>query len=398
MQQLRLTVRQLNAYVRSLLEGDSHLSAFTLEGELSNFKNHYASGHWYFVLKDADAAVRSVMFKGNAARVDFLPVDGMRVICRGYVSFYEKDGQFQFYAETMRPFGQGDLAAAFERVKASLQEEGLFAPERKRTLPTFPKKIGIVTSETGAALQDMLQILSRRYPLCNVALFPALVQGITAPQSLCCALETAYKMTDLDLLIIGRGGGSAEDLSAFNDETLARTVARSPIPVISAVGHEVDYTICDFVSDLRAPTPSAAAEIATPDIAELNMRLEQFVLRSKTALQKLLELQERRLKDCLSRRPFAHCEMLFSPFEMRLDGVTERLMMAYLTKLHQNETALSKVVNRLIVLSPQQVLARGFALVSRDGEVIKKMEQLEKNDRLLLQFADGTVSCLVEEI
>ncbi|MEE1026856.1 MAG: exodeoxyribonuclease VII large subunit, partial [Acutalibacteraceae bacterium] len=269
MQPINLTVKQLNMYVRSLLEGDTNLASITLEGEISGFKNHFGSGHWYFVLKDADASVKSVMFKGNAQRVNFLPRDGMRVVCHGYVSLYEKDGQFQFYAETMHLFGEGDLAAEFERLKRKLESEGLFSLERKRPLPKFPKKIGVITSEIGAALQDILQVTSRRYPISDIVVFPALVQGISAPHSLVSALEKAYSRDDLDLIIIGRGGGSAEDLSCFNDELLARKIVLSPIPVISAVGHEVDFTICDFVSDLRAPTPSAAAELAVPSAEEL---------------------------------------------------------------------------------------------------------------------------------
>lgn len=398
MQQISLTVRQLNLYVRSLLEGDSHLSSLTLEGELSNFKNHYASGHWYFVLKDADAAVRGVMFKGNAARVAFQPRDGMRVICRGYVSLYEKDGQFQFYAESMRPFGEGDLAAEFERIKRKLEGEGLFSAERKRRLPAFPERIGLVTSETGAALQDMLQIFSRRYPLCLLRLYPALVQGSMAPASLISALQRAYRDTDLDLLIIGRGGGSAEDLSCFNDEMLARTIAASPVPIVSAVGHEVDFTICDFVSDLRAPTPSAAAELATPDVVELGQRLSQLAARAKTAVNRQIEQNTLRLEQFLSRRCFRHPELLFSPFELRLDAAVDKLESAYLLKLRQDEAALERLKSGLHALSPNRVLERGYSVTLRDGTVIREAASLKKDDIVKVRFADGTVSCIVEDV
>lgn len=398
MQQISLTVRQLNLYVRSLLEGDSHLSSLTLEGELSNFKNHYASGHWYFALKDADATVRGVMFKGNAARVNFLPRDGMKVVCRGYVSLYEKDGQFQFYAESMRPFGEGDLAAEFERIKQKLEAEGLFSADRKRPLPAYPEQIGIITSEAGAALQDMLQILSRRYPLCRLRLYPALVQGSMAPASLIAALQRAYRDTDLDLLIIGRGGGSAEDLSCFNDEALARTVATAPVPIISAVGHEVDFTICDFVSDLRAPTPSAAAELATPDVGELRLYLEQLEKRAKASVMRQLEQGEQRLASNQSRRCFAHPELLFSPFELRLDMIADKLEAAYLLRLRKEESVLERLAGSLLALSPKRVLERGYSVTFCGGAVVKEAAALKKKDQVQVHFADGSVSCIVEDV
>lgn len=394
MQQISLTVRQLNLYVRSLLEGDSHLTSLTLEGELSNFKNHYSSGHWYFVLKDADAAVRGVMFKANAMRVDFEPKDGMRVICKGYVSLYEKDGQFQFYAESMRPFGEGDLAAEFEKIKKKLETEGLFSNERKRRLPLFPKQIAIVTSETGAALQDILQILSRRYPICDIKIFPALVQGLGAPKSIISALNLAYK-SDSDVIIVGRGGGSAEDLSCFNDEELARVIAASPIPVISAVGHEIDFTICDFVSDLRAPTPSAAAELATPDLFELLSKIENLKLRIKTSLTQMVNAYDERVKQIASRRCFAHPELLFSPYELRLDSAMDKFKTAYLFKINNSELRFETLKNKIFALSPQKILERGFSTVYSGKKLIKTVNDISVDDSLNIKLSDGSVECKV---
>lgn len=397
MQQISLTVRQLNLYVRSLLEGDSHLSSITLEGELSNFKNHYSSGHWYFVLKDSDAAVRGVMFKANACRVNFEPKDGMRVICKGYVSLYEKDGQFQFYAESMRPFGEGDLAAEFERIKRKLESEGLFSLERKRPLPAYPKKIGIITSETGAAFQDILQILSRRYPICTVKLFPALVQGITAPKSLISALDTAYK-SGVDLIIIGRGGGSAEDLSCFNDELLARKIVQSPVPVVSAVGHEVDFTICDFVSDLRAPTPSAAAELSTPEQGELLLRIEQLNERAKTSVIRKIDASEQKINHLLSRRCFSHPELLFTPFELKLDSVIDKYLTAYYLKIKTYETKLLSLESSLNALSPKRTMERGYSFVCTDSHIINSVKDISVNDIVKIRFSDGTAECTVNSI
>lgn len=397
MQQISLTVRQLNLYVRSLLEGDSHLSSITLEGELSNFKNHYGSGHWYFVLKDPDASVRGVMFKANACRVNFEPKDGMRVICKGYVSLYEKDGQFQFYAESMRPFGEGDLAAEFERIKRKLEGEGLFSQERKRPLPAFPKEIGIITSETGAALQDILQILSRRYPVCTVKLFPALVQGTAAPKSLILALNNAYK-SNLDLIIIGRGGGSAEDLSCFNDEFLARKIAESPVPVVSAVGHEVDFTICDFVSDLRAPTPSAAAELSTPELDELLLRLTQLNNRSRTSLIRSIDMYEQKINNLMSRRCFSHPELLFAPFELKLDSVIDKCFTAYLLKIKNYEASLSKLQSSLNALSPMETMKRGYSFVCTDSNIINSVDNISVNDKIKIRFSDGSADCTVDSV
>lgn len=398
MQSVNLTVKQLNMYVRSLLEGDTNLASITLEGEISGFKSYFSSGHWYFTLKDNDAAVKSVMFKGNASYVDFTPRDGMKVLCRGYVSLYERDGQFQFYAETMRPFGEGDIAAEFERIKRKLEAEGFFDSSKKRPLPQFPQKIGVITAENGAAFQDILQIMGRRYPSCEIFLFPSLVQGNSAPTELINALKKAYSKSDLDLIIIGRGGGSAEDLACFNDEELARTVARSPVPIISAVGHEIDFSICDFVADLRAPTPSAAAELAVPSTDELLKHIEFLFDKITNHTKKYVFESQLWLDSLLSRRFFSQPNLLFEPFELKLKSLIGRIENAYLLSTKNNEFKLKKAEAALEALAPRRVLERGYSVTYKDGKPITNALELIVDDDLKVRFANGTAEVKVLKI
>lgn len=397
MEPLSLTVKQLNKYVRSLLEGDAHLTDITLVGELSNFKNHYASGHCYFVLKDAEAAIRAVMFRANAARLNFVPKDGVQVACRGYVSIYEKDGTYQFYVQAMQPLQQGNLAAEFERIKNKLLAEGLFDSARKRPLPEYPKSIGIITSESGAALQDILNILRRRFPYCTPVLYPALVQGNAAPQSLIAALQQAY-LGKHSLLIIGRGGGSAEDLSCFNSEELARMLATAPVPVISAVGHETDFTICDFVCDLRAPTPSAAAELAVPDQFELLDRINSRFTALKNSYAMLLSNYARRLQLSVENRVYRKPEMLYDPYEQRLGRVSELLEQRYLALLQKKEHAFLAVTRSLVELSPIKTMQRGYAVALKGEKTVHSVEALQANETLTLRFLDGVADCTVNSV
>ena len=334
---LVLTVSQLNRYVKSRMDADENLYNVFLVGEISNFTNHYKTGHFYFSLKDEEAQIKAVMFRGNAAKVKFRVENGLRVIIRGRVSLYEAAGSYQVFVDDMQPDGTGALQLAFEQLKEKLQSEGLFAEAHKKPIPKYPERIGVITSETGAAIQDILNVLGRRYPLAEVILAPVLVQGEEAPNQLISAVDQFNRLNCADVLIIGRGGGSAEDLWAFNDEGLARAVYRSNIPVISAVGHETDFTICDFVADLRAPTPSAAAELAAPNI------------------------QQRILHDARIR-------------------------------LRENAAKLQS-------LSPLAVLARGYTVAELpDKTVLQSVAQLKKGDSFLLQLADGKANCVVKEI
>ena len=393
-----ITVKQLNFYVKSLLEGDSHLQSVTVTGELSNFKNHYASGHWYFTLKDGDAAIRCVMFRAMANGVRFDPHDGDTVVLRGRVSLYEKDGQYQFYAEQMFPVGAGTLALQFERIKEKLNAEGLFDTSRKRPLPKYPENIAVVTSDTGAAVRDILSILDRRYPAARIIMCPVTVQGENAVPQMLSALDRLYRLGTADVIIIGRGGGSAEDLWEFNDETLARKIALSPVPVISAVGHETDFTICDFVADMRAPTPSAAAELAVPNSEELKKRFAGFESALKNALKARSERANARLSGVLSSRFFKAPEAAITERRAeRTDRAADKLLSAYSALLSENGAYLAEFAARLDALSPLKTLARGYAVAVKSGKTVRSVNEIEIDDGITLKFTDGSVKCKVTE-
>ena len=302
---LTLTVSQLNTYVKSLLESDPRLADVYVVGEISNFTDHARSGHLYLSLKDDGALVRAVMFRSAASRLRFTPQNGMRVLCRGRISLYDRDGQYQYYIEDMQPDGVGALSVAFEQLKQKLADEGLFDPLRKKPIPAYPGRIAVITSPTGAAVQDILKILRRRYPIAEVLLCPVLVQGDAAPRELTAAVEAVGQARCADVIIIGRGGGSMEELWAFNDEGLARAIARCPVPVISAVGHETDFTICDFVSDLRAPTPSAAAELAVPERTRLLAVIAGADGMLRRGMLKTMERSRERFEAFTSRALYA---------------------------------------------------------------------------------------------
>ncbi len=392
-----ITVKQLNFYVKSLLEGDVRLQSVAVTGELSNFKSHYASGHLYFTLKDADAAIRCVMFRSFAARIPFVPKDGMQVVLIGRASVYEKDGQYQFYAEQMLPVGEGDLAREFERIKARLEAKGLFDPQNKKPLPKFPQKIAVVTSETGAAVRDILNILSRRWPVAEIIMCPVSVQGEAAVPEMLDALDRLYRLNTADIIIIGRGGGSAEDLNEFNSEALAVKISESPIPVISAVGHETDFSISDFVADLRAPTPSAAAELAVPDRTELEKRLQKYESLLKAALTGKYNYSLARLDKACStvlKRPE---DYIINMRAERADRAAEGLTNAFAFLLNKNEARLGTAAAGLDALSPLKVLSRGYAVALKDGKTVKTAVELQKGDSINLKFADGVAVCEVKK-
>ena len=393
-----LTVRQLNLYVRSLIEGDARLSNVLVSGELSNFKNHYASGHLYFTLKDREASIRCVMFRSFAERIKFKPLDGLKVVLRGRVSIYEKDGQYQFYAEEMLPEGVGDIALGFEQVKAKLETEGLFAHSTKRPLPKFPKRIAVVTSDTGAAVKDIMNILSRRWSLAEIVLCSVAVQGEQAVPEMLSALDRLYSLSGIDVIIIGRGGGSAEDLWAFNSEQLARKIYESPVPVISAVGHETDFTICDFVADLRAPTPSAAAELAVPDINEISSKLNRYENSLKSFLENKYQFSFARLEALLN----AFCmknptDFIVGRSYERLDRLTDKLSQAANRTLDSVDRSFVSLTARLDALSPLKVLSRGYAAVSKDNGTVSSVTQAQKGDILDVSLTDGTLICVVKD-
>lgn len=392
-----VTVKQLNLFVKSLIEGDSRLNDIYVTGEISNFKSHYASGHLYFTLKDNDAAIRCVMFRGNAMRVKFTPTDGIKVVLRGRVSIYEKDGQYQFYVDEMHPDGLGDISLAFRQIKERLSKEGLFEQENKRPLPKFPKRIAVVTSETGAAVQDIINILTRRWPLCEIMLCPVSVQGENAVPEMLDALERIYCLSNCDLIIIGRGGGSIEDLWAFNSEDLARKIFESPIPVISAVGHETDFTICDFVSDLRAPTPSAAAELAVPDRSDILTRIDNYKKNMKLALEDRLNSAKMRYL-AIENSPYFKKPLntLIDNRKLTIDTLTDKLTSSYKAILNTNKTRFITKVASLEALSPLKVLSRGYSVAESNGKIVKSINDISVGDKLTLKVTDGSILCNVE--
>ena len=392
-----VSVKQLNLFVKSLIEGESRLNDIYVTGEISNFKNHYASGHLYFTLKDNDASIRCVMFKGYASRLKFIVSDGLKVIIRGRVSLYEKDGQYQFYAEEMYTDGLGDISLQFEQIKERLKAEGLFDTENKRPIPKFPKSIAVITSETGAAVQDILNILTRRYPLTEIVLCPVSVQGENAVPEMLNALERVYALSRCDLIIIGRGGGSIEDLWAFNSEALARKIFESPIPVISAVGHETDFTICDFVADLRAPTPSAAAELAVPDIAEIKNNLSALNQNLKSALQDKLNNLKLRFTAVEKSPYFKNGEKtILNSRRQTLDILTDNLFSRYGTVLNRYSARLKQSIVSLDALSPLKVLSRGYSVAEIDGKVLTSVNNAKVGDKLTLKLSDGSLLCTVD--
>lgn len=394
-----LSVKQLNFYVKNLIEGDPRLSNICVQGEISNLKGHYASGHLYFTLKDKDAAIKCVMFRSYASGVKFNPEDGLAVLLRGRVSIYEKDGAYQFYAEEMTAAGIGDITLQFEQTKAKLEAEGLFDPDTKRQLPRFPKRIGVITSATGAAVQDIMNILSRRWPIAQIVLCPVSVQGELAVPEMLDALDRLYKQSGIDVAIIGRGGGSVEDLWAFNSEVLARKIYESPFPVISAVGHETDFTICDFVADMRAPTPSAAAELAVPDMGQMAALLDKQSAHLKTLLDMNYKYSLARFERAVSsdyfRNPY---EQFINLNGEKVDRLFDRLNVAVKNNLNFAETRLAQAAARLDALSPLKTISRGFAAVKKEGKVVVAADQIKENDIIELNFSDGSAECEVKSV
>lgn len=393
-----LTVSQVNFFLKSLIEGDGRLSDILIGGEISNLTDHYKSGHLYFSLKDERAVLKAVMFAGAARRLRFRPQNGMKVIIRGRVSVYEPGGQYQLYAEDMQPDGVGALSLAYEQLKARLAEEGLFDREHKRPLPPYPGRIGVVTSPSGAAVRDILQVTARRWPLAEIVFCPVLVQGEGAPAQLAGAVRALNRENACDVIILGRGGGSLEDLWAFNDEALARAVYSSAVPVVSAVGHETDFTICDFVADLRAPTPSAAAELCTPDFLEEQERLRglyrYFVEESKNLVEYLRQSVDILVQDSPLHDPAAYVRAC----RERLRDLTDRLARLERAQLDKSRGALSVLAGKLDSLSPLRVLSRGYAVVyDGRGAAVADAGALSPGEVVTIRAAEGRASAEILE-
>lgn len=389
------TVSQVNRYIKSLFDQDMGMQSLFIAGEISNFSNHYKTGHMYFSLKDDNASIKAVMFSRQAIKLRFVPENGMKVIVAGRVSVFERDGVYQIYVDSMQPDGAGVLAVAFEQLKKKLEAEGLFSEAHKKTLPAFPKRIGVITSPTGAAVQDILSILGRRFPLAEIIFKGVSVQGASAPAEMIEALEEFGRKKCADVIIIGRGGGSTEDLWCFNDELLARAIYDCEIPVISAVGHETDFTICDFVSDKRAPTPSAAAELAVPDFHSLLMNQVSFSDRLYNAINSIINTEKRRLETILAKRSFSEPGKFFSAEHEEIKNLSLKLNMLMNRTVLQNKNTLTGLAASLEKLNPLSVLLRGFSLVSYEGSVIESVDKIKENDEITVSMSDGNAICKV---
>ncbi len=436
------SVSQVNKYMKQRLERDEQLSDLWIRGEISNF-THHSSGHMYFTLKDKDSRIKAIMFQSYNRFLKFVPKDGTKAIVRGSISVFERDGAYQLYAREMQPDGLGSLYLAFEQLKEKLSREGLFAPERKRQLPLFPRKIGIVTSPTGAALRDMCTTIKRRLPQTAIVVIPALVQGVEAPASIIRAIQQANRQADLDVLIVGRGGGSIEELWAFNDEYVARAISASAIPIISAVGHETDFTIADFVADVRAATPTAAAELAVPHYMEYLGKVRQTEERLHRAMHVHLQTERKRLAQLQNsyalRKPQRRLDESRQRIEdarLRLESTLalkvrrERERINYLQQLvkrtrlpeqlGQRQSDLRSTLKKLDqlmekkvtearytwnhalaqldALSPLKIMQRGYSLVYQDGKLMKSVDDIATGDKLVIRLKDGTVGTEVREI
>lgn len=386
-----ISVTELNLYIKDKIESDFLLRGILVRGEISNFKR-YSSGHCYFTLKDEACAVRAVMFKFDALSLNFQPTDGMKVIALGRAGVYERDGQYQLYVSQMRQDGLGSLYEAYENLKAKLNAEGLFDENKKRPIPEFPNRIGVITSPTGAAVRDIINITGRRYPSAEVVVYPAIVQGSESVPTLLAGLNYFGYTKLTDVIIIGRGGGSIEDLWSFNDERVVRAVAASPVPVISAVGHETDFTLCDFAADLRAPTPSAAAECATPDREQLTERIAQTKSRLTVLTEKEISARKDKLKRLSSSRVLTDPQNFILDRKVALDIITEKLTDKLKIQIQNKKTELKEHTATLNALNPLSVLSRGYsAAFDENGNVIKSINQIKNGEKISTKVSDGTI-------
>ena len=393
-----LTITELNDYIKGVFDRDIKLGDIWVKGEISNFKSH-STGHLYFSLKDEGSLIRAVMFRSSASKLPFVPENGMKIIAHGRVTSFVRDGQYQLYADAMEPDGVGALYIAYEQLKRKLESQGLFDLSRKKALPKIPSRIGIITSPTGAAIRDMINVTGRRFPYAKIVLYPSLVQGPDAAPQLISGIEYFNRTKSADVIIIGRGGGSIEDLWAFNDERLAYAIASSSIPVISAVGHETDFTICDFVADRRAPTPSAAAEIAVPDTAELKMKFNNVIRHEAMSLNKIISAYREKLSYLSASRILADPSRMIDDRRMAVLLASERIVSAENQKVNSGKLALGRVAGKLEALNPLSVISRGYSAVYTDDKtLVKSVKQLAPGMHVNFKSSDGSAEAVIEKI
>lgn len=395
---LIIGVSQLNFYIKSMFECDSNLKNIFVSGEISNFKGHYQSGHMYFSLKDGNSVIKAVMFASNARRIRFQLKDGMNVIVRGSVYSYEVNGQYQIYVDDIQPYGIGSYYLEFEQLKKKLSNEGLFDESRKKKIPKYPKKIGVITSLSGAAIKDIENVLKRRYPIAEIIVYPVNVQGEMAASQISEAVKYMSSKSLADVIILGRGGGASEDLWIFNDENLARTISESKIPIISAVGHETDFTICDFVSDKRAPTPSAAAELCVPSADDLKEEIDGLVkqinvlcLRKFDLWRSKLSFQENRILNLSTKRKIPENKQ-------NINKIRSGLSLALNRNINDKKLKMSVLLNRLKSLNPEEIMKRGYSIITDENGVISKKKRLKENSNIKIKFFDGEIECKITDI
>lgn len=390
-----ISVTELNKYIKGKFEEDEYFANVLVEGEISNYKHHY-TGHLYFTLKDENSLIKCIMFKTYTGHLDFEPKDGMKVMILGSVSVFERDGTYQLYAKAMKQVGMvGDLRAAYEELKQKLEKEGLFDEAHKKQIPTYPKVIGVLTSNTGAVIRDIINVSTRRNPNVVIKLFPVPVQGEGAAEKIAKGIEFMNEHKLADVLIVARGGGSLEDLWPFNEEVVARAIYASELPVISAVGHETDFTISDFVADLRAPTPSAAAELAVPDIAELQLKIAGYQNRYKQALIRKVQLMKLRYEKCMQSRVFTQPLQKINEQYMIIDMKVKSMEHSILQRLQTEKANFQKLVLQLDTLSPLKTLARGYGIIYKQGTRVKKITDLKEKDDVSIRLQDGEVKATI---
>ena len=396
MQDKYVTISRINNYLKAYFDNNPHLQHVYLKGEISNFKNH-SRGHLYFTLKDEQSRLSAVMFQTNALKLNFEPEDGMNVLVEGRISCYPAQGSYQIYVEKMEVDGVGNLYIEFEKLKKKLAAEGLFDSKFKKQIPKYPTRIGVITAPTGAAIKDILSTIKRRYPICETILFPCLVQGKSAAPDIVKQIKTAQDY-DLDVIICGRGGGSIEDLWAFNEEIVARAIFESKIPIISAVGHEIDFTIADFVSDLRAPTPTGAAEMAVPTISDVKFMINQLTLRSNKCMNNIIEIKKNKLnaiKDSfILKNPLSIYEIKEQKLDMLIDNLNKNIKNILINKNHE----LVLLANTLKLVNPLNILDRGYSVVKKDNKVIKDIKDINKEDNIDIRIKNGNIKAKVLEV
>ena len=389
-----ISVEQLNKYIKQKMDGDEFLNNVYVKGEISNFKLHY-TGHMYFTLKDEHSLIKCVMFRSYTPHLSFMPKDGMKVMIFGTVSVFERDGVYQIYCKAMKQDGMGSLFEAYQKLKAKLEKEGLFDEANKKKIPKFPETIGVLTASTGAVIRDIINVSTRRNPNVHIKLLPVAVQGPTSAGQIVEGIERMNSENLADVIILGRGGGSLEDLWSFNEEIVARAIFKSNIPIISAVGHETDFSISDFVADLRAPTPSAAAELAVPNIEDVIKEINSCENRYRVGLNKKIELMKLRYEKCMQRRAFSNPLQKVNEYLITLDMLTKQNISNISKIINNKQASYARAVTKLDALSPLKTLTRGYTITEMNGKVIKKSAELKNGDDITIRFSDGKVDAKV---